>query len=55
MAAHLGAKGFTLFGPHTTPEKVSIEREKFIALQTTDLKSLLADRVYALIKSSIIS
>jgi len=55
MAAHLGAKGFTLFGPHTTPEKVSIEREKFIALQTMDLKSLFADRVYALIKSSIIN
>ena len=55
MAAHLGAKGFTLFGPHTTPEKVSIEREKFIALQAMDLKSLFADRVYALIKSSIIS
>jgi ADP-heptose:LPS heptosyltransferase len=53
MAAHLGARGFTLFGPHTTPEKVSIEREKFIALQTIDLKSLFADRVYALIKSSI--
>jgi len=53
MAAHLGARGFALFGPHTTPEKVSIEREKFIALQTMDLKSLLADRVYALIKSSI--
>jgi len=55
MAAHLGARGFALFGPHTTPEKVSIEREKFIALQTMDLKSLFADRVYALIKSSIIS
>jgi len=55
MAAHLGAKGFTLFGPHTTPEKVSIEREKFIALQTMDLKSLFADRVYALIKSSIVN
>jgi ADP-heptose:LPS heptosyltransferase len=53
MAAHLGARGFTLFGPHTTPEKVSIEREEFIALQTMDLKSLFADRVYALIKSSI--
>ena len=53
MAAHLGARGFTLFGPHTTPEKVSIEREKFIALQTMELKSLFADRVYALIKSSI--
>ena len=55
MAAHLGARGFTLFGPHTTPEKVSIEREKFIALQTMDLKSLFADRVYALIRSSIIN
>lgn len=55
MAAHLGARGFTLFGPHTTPEKVSIEREKFIALQTMDLKSLFTDRVYALIKSSIIN
>ena len=55
MAAHLSAKGFALFGPHTTPEKVSIEREKFIALQTTDLKSLFADRVYALIKSSILN
>jgi ADP-heptose:LPS heptosyltransferase len=55
MASHLGARGFTLFGPHTTPEKVSIEREKFIALQTMDLKSLFADRVYALIKSSIIN
>lgn len=53
MTAHLGARGFALFGPHTTPEKVSIEREKFIALQTMDLKSLFANRVYALIKSSI--
>jgi ADP-heptose:LPS heptosyltransferase len=55
MAAHLGARGFALFGPHTTPEKASIEREKFIALQTMNLKSLFADRVYALIKSSIIN
>ena len=55
MAAHLGVKGIVLFGPHTTPKKVSIEREKFIALQTDDLKSLMADKVYALIKSSITS
>jgi ADP-heptose:LPS heptosyltransferase len=55
MAAHLGANGVVLFGPHTTPKKVSIERAKFVALQTDDLKSLLPDRVYALIKSSIIS
>jgi ADP-heptose:LPS heptosyltransferase len=53
MAAHLGARGFAFFGPHTTPKKASIEREKFIALQTMDLKSLFAERVYALIKSSI--
>jgi ADP-heptose:LPS heptosyltransferase len=53
MAANLGAKGFVLFGPHTTPGKVSIEREKFIALQTINLKSLYADRVFALIKNSI--
>jgi ADP-heptose:LPS heptosyltransferase len=53
MTAHLGARGFALFGPHTTPKKVSIEREKFIALQTMDLKFLFAERVYALIKSSI--
>jgi hypothetical protein len=55
MAAHLGAKGVVLFGPHTTPKKVSIEREKFVALQTDNLKSFLPDRVYGLIKSSIIS
>jgi len=55
MAAHLGIKGIVIFGPHTTPKKVSIEREKFLALQTDNLKSLMADKVYALIKSSIIS
>ncbi len=55
MAAHLGAKGFVLFGSHTTPEKVSIERKKFIALQVEDLKKLTADRIYALVKSSITS
>ncbi len=53
MAAHLGARGFALFGPHTTPEKVSIERKKFVAVQTMDLKTLIADRVYALIKNII--
>ncbi len=34
MAAHLGARGVVhCLGPHTSPDKVSIEREKFIALQ----------------------
>ena len=32
MAAHLGAKGVTLFGYHTTPQKVSIETNKFKAI-----------------------
>jgi ADP-heptose:LPS heptosyltransferase len=31
MTAHLGSKGIALFGSHTTPFKVSIEREKFKA------------------------
>ena len=53
MAAHLGAKGFVLFGPHTTPEKVSIEREKFIAIQSINLKLLSYENVYSIIKNSI--
>ena len=53
MAAHLGTKGFVLFGPHTTPEKVSIEREKFIAIQSINLKLLSYENVYSIIKNSI--
>lgn len=55
MAAHLGVRGVVLFGSHTSPDKVSIEREKFIALQVDDLKSLTADKVFGLIKSSIMN
>ena len=32
MAAHLNAKGLTLFGSHTTAKKVSIERDNFLSL-----------------------
>ena len=46
MAAHLGVKGLTLFGQHTTAEKVSIERENFKAIQVNDLKKLSADKVF---------
>ncbi len=46
MAAHLGAKGIVLFGSHTTPYKVSIERENFKAIQSSDLNKLSVDRVY---------
>ena len=46
MAAHLGAKGVTLFGHHTTPKKVSIETKKFKAIIKDDLKELSAEEVY---------
>ena len=46
MAAHLGAKGLTLFGSHTTAYKVSIERENFKAIQVNDLTKLSADKVF---------
>ena len=45
MAAHLGAKGLTLFGSHTTAYKVSIERENFKAIQVADLNKLTPEKV----------
>ena len=46
MAAHLGVKGLTLFGQHTTAQKVSIERENFKAIQVSDLSKLSAEKVF---------
>ncbi len=46
IAAHVAAKGLTLFGEHTTAHKVSIEREKFKAIQVTDLNNLSASKVF---------
>ena len=46
MAAHLGVKGLTLFGQHTTAQKVSIERENFKAIQVNDLNKLSAEKVF---------
>ncbi len=46
MAAHLDAKGLTLFGSHTTAYKVSIEREKFKAIQVADLNKLTPEKVF---------
>ena len=46
MAAHLGARGVTLFGYHTTPKKVCIETNKFKAIIKDDLKELSAEEVY---------
>ena len=45
IAAHVGAKGLTLFGKHTTAYKVSIERENFKAIQVNDLAKLSTDKV----------
>ena len=46
IAAHVAAKGLTLFGKHTTAHKVSIERENFKAIQVTDLNNLSANKVF---------
>ena len=53
MAAHLNAKGLTLFGKHTTAFKVSIERENFKAIQVDDLNKLSATKVFERLSSSI--
>ena len=46
MAAHLNAKGLTLFGSHTTAHKVSIERENFKVMQVSDLNKLSEIEVF---------
>ena len=53
MAAHLDAKGLTLFGKHTTAFKVSIERENFKAIQVSDLNKLSANKVFEKIEEKI--
>ena len=53
MAAHLDKDGVVLFGYHTTPEKVSIETEKFKAITMNDLKDLSADKVYSEIEKKL--
>ena len=45
MTAHLGVKGLTLFGKHTTAFKVSIDRENFKAIQVDELEKLSASKV----------
>ena len=46
ISAHLDVKGVALFGSHTTAYKVSIEREKFKAIQVEDLNKLSARKVF---------
>ena len=53
IAAHLGSKGLTLFGKHTTAFKVSIERENFKAIQVDDLNKLSAEKVFERLSSFI--
>ena len=53
IAAHVGAKGVTLFGKHTTAYKVSIERENFKAIEVTDLNNLSAEKVFERLINSL--
>ena len=53
MTAHLGMSGLALFGYHTTPQKVSIETDKFKALTVKKLTDLSAETVYSEIKSKL--
>ncbi|WP_440913703.1 glycosyltransferase family 9 protein [Candidatus Pelagibacter sp.] len=46
ITAHLGSKGIALFGSHTTPFKVSIERDNFKAIQAPELSKLSAEKVF---------
>jgi ADP-heptose:LPS heptosyltransferase len=46
ITAHLGSKGVALFGSHTTPFKVSIERENFKAIQAPELSKLSPEKVF---------
>ena len=53
IAAHVGSKGLTLFGKHTTAVKVSIERENFKPIQVSDLDNLSAEKVFERLVNSI--
>jgi len=46
MAAHLNVNGLTLFGSHASAFLQSIEREKFKAIQVSDLNKLSAEKVF---------
>ena len=53
IAAHLGSKGIALFGSHTSPFKVSIERENFKAIQASELSKLSPEKVLEKLSNSI--
>ncbi len=53
IAAHLGCKGLAIFGHHTSPKKVSIETEKFKAIQFEDLNNLKPETVFEKVKQDL--
>ena len=53
MAAHLGQSGTVIFGSHTTPEKVSIETDKFKAITVENLNDLTAEKLFLEIKKNL--
>ena len=53
MAAHLGQFGTVIFGSHTTPEKVSIETDKFKAITVKNLNDLTAEKLFLEIKKNL--
>ena len=53
IAAHVGAKGITLFGKHTTAYKVSIERENFKVIEVSDLNNLSAEKVFEKLSNTL--
>ena len=55
MTAHLGKKGLAIFGPHTTPEKVSIETNNFKSIISNDLNKLSAEDVFLKIEKFLIN
>ena len=53
MAAHLKAKGLTLFGSHASAFLQSIETENFKAVQVADLSKLSSEKVFEYFLKSI--
>ena len=53
IAAHLNCHGLVIFGGHTTPKKVSIERTNFRSLNKVNLNELKANDVYKEISLAI--
>ena len=53
ISAHVGARGLTLFGKHTTAYKVSIERKNFKAIEVSDLNNLSAEKVFERLYNSL--